>query len=590
MKKHIAITSILALFAGSALAGTVINNTYYGGTTNAQDYNGDIVNTIGSTTESVTYGSYYGGNFYGMNPETEQLGQIAGNVVGNITNNLTNVTITGNYIGGNGNNDVSWSDFENGVNIGGVAGTIYNNINSSTINGRFYTASLSAGPKKNYATGTIGAVSTKITDSYIAEMCLSGGGAISKINGNLDIVVDNSTVNELYHNFGTYIGGDFNLTLKNSTVGTYFYVGTGPLSNSPGEAKVAGNINVELSGTTLAKGDIHMGSAYGVNSGRVDGNVTFTLKDSASVTGTVYGREGADEIGGKAIFNVDSSYSAKDALKVEKFDVVNITKGANATFVSFDTAKNGTVLNVNGTVSTSDKTITISEGGSLNLTISADNQIDTSVANNGTFSVTAGFNLVANSKFNIISGELTGNAIKAYGGTVNGNVFKVAGLQSAVLNKDATISVSGNDRVSITEEESGNIVLDMAFNSQNATVNSVSETTDSFVAQLSADFDAVGAYKFDVDLSEGDSVMLSFLIDNPDLKAADFIIYHKGEGDTSWSQASDISGVSYDGKTLSFVVNHFSEYGFTAAVPEPATIAMIISSIVLGFVIYRRRK
>jgi hypothetical protein len=72
------------------------------------------------------------------------------------------------------------------------------------------------------------------------------------------------------------------------------------------------------------------------------------------------------------------------------------------------------------------------------------------------------------------------------------------------------------------------------------------------------------------------------------LTANDFSIFHKGNSG-EWSKADDVSNVAYDGEFLSFVVSHFSEYGY-AAVPEPSTYAIIFGAIALGFVAYHRRK
>ncbi len=589
MKKYITTTSILALLAGSTMAGTVINNKYYGGSTDASDVNGNIINNLDGGTEGITYGTYYGGNYYGMNPEKEELGQKAGDVLGDITNNLTNVTITGHYIGGNGNNDVSWSNFENGVNIGGVTGTITNNITNSSINGTFYAANLSGGPKTGYENGTIGALNTNITNSYVNWLCISGGGLINNISGNVNTVVKGSNINELYHNSGIYIGGDCNISFINSNVNTnYFYAA--PSSHAGyTDNKIKGNLNVSLSGTSSVNGNLHMGAPS--KNATVDGNVILTLTDTASVAGTIYGKEG-NKFGGQTILNIgtsDAGYNGTKALSVSNFDTINVAETSKVTFASFDTSKNAQVLNVKGSVTTSDKVINIAEGGTLNLTIKESNQIDASVNNKGTFSVTASANLATGS-YDIISGTLTGNNIIAFGGSVNGNIFTVAELQKVVLNDTKSAVITQNDRVVIADE-AGEQVLNMAFNSTNAEVKSVTETTDSFTAHLqetlTQEIKAAEAYSFNVDMNVGDSVVLSFLVGDASLSAGNFTIYHK-DGD-AWVVADDVQNVVYDGSQLSFTVSHFSEYGFVA-VPEPAEWAAIFGTLALGLVIYRRRK
>ncbi len=598
MKNYLTITSIFAFVVLNASAGTVVNNTYIGGTTDATDFNGDIVNNIGSATESVSFGTYFGGNYYGLNPEQDQLGKVAGDVLGNITNNLTNVTITGHYTGGNGNNEVG-SNIENGINIGGITGTITNNIVNSSINGTFYAASLSGGPKSGYETGTIGAVVTNIKNSYVNWICISGGGLISKITGSVNTVIENSNINELYHNSGIFVGGDCNISLKNSNVNTnYFHAAPGAYGGY-GDVGIAGNLNVSLSGTSTVKGDIHLGSPS--NNATIGGNATVTLTDSAYAEGTIYGREGGNTFGGKVVLNLgtsDSAYVGTNALKVSKFDEVNVAENSSAEFASFDTAVNGNVLNVKGNITTSDKNITISEGGSLNLTLKKSNQIDASVTNNGTFSVTATSNL-KDAEYTIITGTLTGNEIKGYGGVVNGNIFTVGEVKAVEINKEAQgVVVSNNGIVTITDSSIPVVetpVVEMAFNANEVTVNKVETiiATESFKESIAnINFDVAKAFEFDVEgMNKGDSAVLSFYVGDTTLSAKDFSIFHKAEGG-EWSEASDVSGVAYDGTTLSFVVSHFSSYGFTAlaTIPEPAEWAAIFGAFALGFAIYRRRK
>ncbi len=128
------------------------------------------------------------------------------------------------------------------------------------------------------------------------------------------------------------------------------------------------------------------------------------------------------------------------------------------------------------------------------------------------------------------------------------------------------------------------------------TVNKVETTvaTESFKKSFEEDttFDIIQAFDFDVkDMGTGDSVVLSFYIGDSALKASDFTIYHKSSDKEDWNEAKDITDIAYDGTTLSFIVKHFSAYGFTATtVPEPAEWAAILGSLALGFAIYRRRK
>lgn len=90
-------------------------------------------------------------------------------------------------------------------------------------------------------------------------------------------------------------------------------------------------------------------------------------------------------------------------------------------------------------------------------------------------------------------------------------------------------------------------------------------------------------------MADTDSVVFSFYIGDSTLSDLDFTIWHKAAGEGEWSEADDVSGISYDGEYLSFVVSHFSDYGYTA-VPEPSIYAAIIGAISLCFAFSRRRK
>ncbi len=380
MNKNIFITSLLTLMASTAMAADATFENYCGGTTDATDYNGDIVNTL----TGGTYNQFYGGNVYGFVGEPMPLlGIVAGDVNGNIVNNLDGVTIESHYIGANWNQDVNRNNMpENGVNVGGVTGSVTNIISNSEIKGKFYAGNLSSGPYKDYETGTIGSINTIIKNSQLKYICFTGGGSISKILGDVNVKIEDSTFTDLYQNGGIYVGGNINISLHNVTATGPMDLGTTFISKAPGSQGVKGDINLVLSGTSTVNSSITTGYWDG-NTGLQDKDVNITLKDTAKVTGTIYGgSKSSDNSGAKGIktLNVDSSYIGTDALNINGFDIVNIDDGAKATFASYDTAKNGTILNVKGFVTTSDKNITISEGGSLNLSIKADNQIDASVA------------------------------------------------------------------------------------------------------------------------------------------------------------------------------------------------------------------
>ena len=158
---------------------------------------------------------------------------------------------------------------------------------------------------------------------------------------------------------------------------------------------------------------------------------------------------------------------------------------------------------------------------------------------------------------------------KLYGGTLSGNVFKVSeGKSMNIDSAGESVSVADNGRVILAKD--GADTIEMAFNSDSATVNAVNTTTDTLTAQLGSDFYKVAAY-------------------SSTLKDLDFTIWRKATGENEWSKADDISDLSYDGEYLSFVVSHFSDYGYTV-VPEPSTYAAIIGAISLCLVFSRRKR
>jgi hypothetical protein len=176
--------------------------------------------------------------------------------------------------------------------------------------------------------------------------------------------------------------------------------------------------------------------------------------------------------------------------------------------------------------------------------------------------------------------------VLAYGGTISGNSFTVASAKQVDVSSATQVEVENNGIVEVVADGQTSVV--MAFNSEKATVNEVKETTDSFSNEISGDFKAMGAYSFDVSMESTDTVVLSFYVGDSSLSAENFSIFHKTDG-SKWSIAEDVSNVQYDGEYLSFIVSHFSEYGFVA-VPEPSTYAMILGALALGFAIYRRKK
>ena len=150
------------------------------------------------------------------------------------------------------------------------------------------------------------------------------------------------------------------------------------------------------------------------------------------------------------------------------------------------------------------------------------------------------------------------------------------------------IILGENGRVNLTDADSDEVKIGMAFNSDGASIFSVSTATDSLMEVVDEGFKDIAAYDFDVSMSEGDLVVLSFLVGDATLDLSDFMLYHKSDGG-DWLAMDDISGLAYDGKYLSFEVDGFSSYGYVV-VPEPSAYAALFGALALVLAAFRRRK
>ena len=74
--------------------------------------------------------------------------------------------------------------------------------------------------------------------------------------------------------------------------------------------------------------------------------------------------------------------------------------------------------------------------------------------------------------------------VKSYGGTISGNVFTVANAKQLEVNTTAPVVVENNGRVNVVA--GGETIVSMAFNSESANVNNISDTTDSLVSSIGA--------------------------------------------------------------------------------------------------------
>lgn len=308
------------------------------------------------------------------------------------------------------------------------------------------------------------------------------------------------------------------------------------------------------------------------------GNLNFNASDNAKIT-IGNGINGYDSIASAGLGNS------------------TITKtGAGELVVNSSMEYFTDVLNVNdGTMTVKNKLgasiINVESGATLGLRIDGNNTLSNSnlaLKNNGTIALFAKAGLGAGD-YNVSAANIiTYGNTKLYGGTLSGNVFKVSeGKSMNIDSAGESVSVADNGRVILAKD--GADTIEMAFNSDSATVNTVNTTTDTLTAQLGSDFYKVAAYSFDVTMADTDSVVFSFYIGDSTLKDLDFTIWHKATGENEWSKADDISDLSYDGEYLSLVVSYFSDYGYTV-VPEPSTYAAIIGAISLCLVFSRRKR
>ncbi len=322
------LTAVALIICSAAIA-----EDYNGGTTDGSSKYGDITNVL----NGGTYNTYYGGNV-----NTVSAGSPSGDVYGNVTNELTGVTITGNFIGANWTNDSSGKP----SGIGGVSGKVTNIFDNSEILGRTYGGNLSSGPNSQWTIGEIGEIETIVRNgSHIKEIGISGGAAISRIKGGVTLIVEDSAVDEIYHNGDIYIGGDCNISIKNSEVKNYFEAYPAPGNSSWTKNGIGGNLNITIEGNSVIDGRAYpsLTGDSSINCGgacSIGGNINFTIKDNAKVMGWISAgnQNNPDSTAKIANFNVES-YAGETPLSIRGFDEVSITDSTVEFANSFDVEK-----------------------------------------------------------------------------------------------------------------------------------------------------------------------------------------------------------------------------------------------------------
>lgn len=531
----------------------------------------------------VIGGSHAGptGQAYVGNKEASDFSQVVSNV--SISDNAQ---IRGGYVFGGAYH--SWGD-------GSKSSDIYGSTHVSITGGKIFNETEGTG----YVFGG-GYSSDGNNTSQASNTVVWGNTNVDVSGGKVGNVYGGNYVNEAF-GYGSALGevkGNTNIVITGGSIENVFGGGlTERVSGAEGltvKTSVLGDTNIVISDTAIS------GNVYGGGNGQdssVLGNSNITLTGNASVGGIISGN-GANgaTVNGTKTLNIgtsESSYTGGSTLNIGEFDNINVFASGNPVSLntnSFDgvfSLNSGTV-NINNALNAN--SITVNSGAALGLNIAGNNTLANSnliLRNNGTIIMTANANLEAGNYTVSAAGITDFGNVKAYGGTFAENTFVVS--EAKLMNLDVqgdAITLSNNGRVMLSDSQTQ---ISMAFNSTSATVNSVTTTTDSLIETVGSEFVKIGAYDFDVSMQAGDTVVLSFLIGDATLSLDNFTIFHKSENG-QWEEADDVSNLNYDGEYLSFVVSHFSEYGFTAAVPEPSTYAAILGAIALAFAAYRRRK
>ncbi len=360
---------------------------------------------------------------------------------------------------------------------------------------------------------------------------------------------------------------------------------------------VRNDANINISGGVV-KGNVY---ASGSNdTAKVLGTSTVTLTNNAKVEGTIHGRTlGSAEDGAKVLnFGTvanEQNVAFNGKVNVANFDTINVEGNSNAEIGTYQALEGGTTIN-------------IASGSTLTLNLAGNVFSSTSLENAGS--------LVLN------KGSYTGDTVefKAYnanGGTVYGGWFDGSTLnfgtktekESSAISADAPAIVQKAETLVIADKsEEGKSDASMKVNqvsisaSSNENANVVvnnAEVVDFTVDTFSATgMDEVAmeniltVWTFDIEgVSEENGVVLSFVVgEGFDINTSK--IWHRSDETGKWEDVSgSVSGLTYDGNTLSFIATEFSDYSLTTTnVPEPAEWAAIFGAIALGFVIYRRRK
>ena len=432
-------------------------------------------------------------------------------------------------------------------------------------------------------TSKVGAVELTVNNGKI-DMIVASGAMYSDVDGNVSLNINGGSVTSVYGAAsGATIGGDVNISVQNATVSSITAGGCG-ISHGARPAVVEGSTNIVIGSNAVISNNVY-GGGWGDGASWpsvIKGNSNITLVGNATVGGTITGtgwNSEYDTVEGVKTLNLGTSeqaYNGTSALKVANFDKINVSAGSSAELFEYAQSDGGTAINI-----ASNSSLSIVLGSA------ADQLLQTSVANDGTFSLKRG-SLADGASVGLSSYTGTG-AVNAFGGTFSDGVF-TAGNTAVISQAPSGVTVgTGDDDVASVRYMSGeNATLRLDFNVANMgekeiLINSISETADT--AGISGEVKAAYLIDAEYDQSGEWTVVFSAYVGSVE-DASKLLAWHKG-ADGVWTKLDTL--IDYADEIASITVDSLGSYAISQ-VPEPAGIAALLGAVVLAFAAYRRKR
>ncbi len=605
----------------SASSGVLINGSVWSGVGSNSTVNINSVSfsdnsvTATKTSENSNTGIQYGmvngvtvnvkdamfmGNKVSSVSEVEGVGtSLYGGLIG-----AKNLSITGSLFASNEASQISSG--ATGLNIyGGILWSSSGRtltINSSEFIGNKAVADCGITGGVLFENGGTTEISDTIFfgNSAVAQGYKSRGGALANYNGVMTLnnvtfdlnYAESASATEFAQGGALYARNyadgkstvlndvDFSCnSVKNGMGGAIFVEGSNISINATQNAVMAGNYAMDKDGVSS---DANGGFLYLENyDGARPASATFNIDQNVTY------------IIGSGVAGYDSIASGDSSAVITKEGAGSLTVNGSTDYFTGALNVNGGVMNANNGLGAS--AISIASGALLEVRINGQNSLSNSALTSATYSNSG--TLALSAKAGLEAGDYTVSAgniadfgnVAVFGGTLNGNVFTAADMNTISLDTVAEpVVVSNNGRVSVLTADS-EAKIEIAFNSQEAVVNKVETVTEDLFEVVSPDDVKIAeAYSFDINMNEEDTVLLNFLVGDSSLTLEDFVVFHRDESG-KWEEAKDIYSLAYDGEYLSFIVSHFSDYGY-AAIPEPATYALLFGIAALAIAARRRRK